>query len=491
MDEMTAFEQRFEERVRSFAQTGARAVDSAAVAHSVAVARRRDQGAGWSVRWHGLELDARVRTTAVALGLLAALLGGALLAGARLLNLPPPVTNGWIAFTVEQPATDGLDGDLDIWLVALHRDARRVVGSETDRVHQLCPAFSPDGRSLAYGRVQGNGTDYFMNPDGTEGARPARYRQAKLVVADVSDDGTLSDRLTIDVGDGLPPPCPIWSPDGGQVAFGVNRTSPINPEQSAAGSEVWVVILEDRDITVLPDLLATDLEWSPDGSHLAIASGVHAGESGNMLHDGRIELYAPASGAIRSLDGTLGAVNLTWSRDSRRIAWAGLTGGDDSSLELRGIDVETGQQEVFAAGYGAIHGIGPVWSPAGETIAFQRCRTNPCGGESHEVVLVTPPDPSDTGAIAKQVVIPSEATSSGSHASFYPWHVTWSPDSEYLLYMAWERGGDDSGPALVAVPADLDEPPVVVAQLKGIVPRDGYPDTTLVPIQAWGRTPSD
>ena len=270
MDEMTVFEQRFEDRVRIFALTGVQPVDSAAVAHAVAIGQPRGRRAVPSVRWLGLPLDRRVWTIAVALGLLVALLGGALLVGARLLlppllNASPTVTNGWIAFTVWQPAPDGLDDDHDIWLVALDANARRVGGGETDRVHQLCPALSPDGRSLAYGRVEGHGTDYFVNADGSEGARPARYRQAALVVADVSDDGQVSDRLTIDVGDGLPPPCPIWSPDGGQVAFGVNRTPPVNPETSAAGSEVWVVTLADRGIAVVPDLLATDLEWSPDG----------------------------------------------------------------------------------------------------------------------------------------------------------------------------------------------------------------------------------
>ena len=50
MDEMTAFEQRFEDRVRIFALAGVRPVDSAAVAHAVAVGQPRGRGAGSSVR---------------------------------------------------------------------------------------------------------------------------------------------------------------------------------------------------------------------------------------------------------------------------------------------------------------------------------------------------------------------------------------------------------------------------------------------------------
>lgn len=488
MDEMTEFEQRFEDRVRIFALTGVRPVDSAAVAHAVAVGQPRVRGAGSSVRWHGLQLDRRVWTIAVALALLVALLGGALLVGARLLLQPPPdlspaVTNGWIAFTVGQPAPDGLDEDTDIWLVALDRDARRVVGSETDRVDQLCPAFTPDGRSLAYGRVEGHGTEIFVNADGTERATPARYRQAALVVADVSDDGQVSDRLTIDVGDGLPPPCPIWSPDGGQVAFGVNRTSPVNPETSAAGSEVWIVTLADRGITVLPDLLATDLEWSPDGSLLAITSGVDELIGGGRLRDGRIHLYAPSSGAMRTLDATLGATELTWSPDGGRIAYT--TGG---SRQLRVIDVETQRQQVLASGFGAMHGIGPVWSPDGEAIAYQRS----VGGERHEVVLVTPGDQSDDTATPREVVVPAyQTTADGSGGNLYPYRVTWSPDGAYLLYMAWGEGEGSGWPGgLVAVPPDPGEPAVVLDDLENMVPYDGYPDTTLVPIQTWGRSPS-
>ena len=495
MDEMKEFEQRFEDRVRTFALTGVQPVDSAAVAHAVAVGQPGGRGAGPSPRWHGLSLDRSVWRIAIAVGLLLALLGGAVLVGARLL-LPPErdesrlVTNGWIAFTAWQPVPDDPDGELDIWLVALDRDARRVVGSDTDRVQQLCPAFSPDGTSLAYGRVEGPGTNYFVNENGTEGHEPARYRQAGLVVADVSSDGRVSDRLTIDVGDGVSPPCPIWSPDGGQVAFGVNRTPPINPEESATGSEVWIVRLEDRGITVLPDLLATDLEWSPDGNTLAIASGTDELVSGRALQDGLIHLVRPASGEMRSLQATRGAVEFAWSPDGRSIAYAGFdrTAGDDAR-ELRLIDVETERQRVLVARFGSPHGIGPVWSPDGETIAYQR----DLGREHSEVVLLTPGDLSDESASPREAVVP--VTARGSSERLDPYRVTWSPDGRYLLMMAFGFLPDNTGiradPFIVAIPVDPAIPPVVLSRFDRVVPNDGYPDTTLVPIQTWGRSPSN
>jgi Tol biopolymer transport system component len=365
--------------------------------------------------------------------------------------------NGWIAFTVGEDEAD------DIWLVSLDDEPRRVIGTETDRVHQLCPAFSPDGRSLAYGRVE-----YPVDP-------PVA---AALVIADVSDDGRASDRLSIDLGDGLPPPCPIWSPDGDRVAFGVPRTSPVNPETTAAGSEVWIVRLADRDVTILPDLLATDLEWSPDGSLLAISSGSDdlSDPGGNALADGRIHLYELATGSVRVLDATLGVHSFTWSPDGRLIAYAAATGRDsDSDLELRLIDLDTGHQQVLDPGYQAFHGIGPVWSPDGDTIAYQRLSGE--GGERHEVVLVTPGDAPD--AVTRTVVIPPTGTQWGN---LYPFWVTWSPDGNYLLYRAF-------GNLLVAVPVDLVASPVILYTGE-LSAYDGYPDTSFVPIQRWGTRPS-
>jgi Tol biopolymer transport system component len=481
MDEMTAFEQRFGERVRAFGRSGVRSIDSAAVAHAVVVGRRRP---GATLQWGNLAVDRRVLTIAVALAVLVALIGGALVVGSRVLmprplNVLPAAKNGWVAFTAEG----------DIWLAALDRDARRVVGEDMDGIQQLCPAFSADGKRLAFGRVEGHGTEPFMNGDGTEGAVPASFRKAALVVSDVSDMGVVTDRLAVDVGNALPPPCPVWSPDGTRVAFGVNRTSPVNPTKSATGSEVWAVTLGDRGVKKLRDLLATDLEWSPDGALLAIASGTNGLVRGGALLDGMLRLYEPGSGAMRSLEGTAGAIELAWSPDGQYIAYTGVghTGRDDGR-ELRLVDVETGRQRTLAGRYGVLHGIGPVWSPDGKTIAYQRGLS----GEHSEVVLLTADDLGDESEQPRETVVPVTARNAADR--FDPYRVTWSPDGEYLLIMGWGHPPDNPStsedPFLTAIPLDPAKPKVVLARGTPLDVGEGYPDTTFVPIQRWGRVPA-
>ena len=105
--------------------------------------------------------------------------GSALVVGAPD-DAPAASPNGWIAYGM-QPE-DG--GDQDIWFVGVNSEPRRAVGSDTDNVDQICPAFSPDGRSLAYGEVD------------RSGATPA----TAVVVAAVRGDGEVSEQFRVDVG---------------------------------------------------------------------------------------------------------------------------------------------------------------------------------------------------------------------------------------------------------------------------------------------------
>jgi dipeptidyl aminopeptidase/acylaminoacyl peptidase len=413
--------------------------------------------------------------------------GAALLAGR--LNPPPVVpveaANGWIAFATAHDDPAG-DYDTDIWFAALGQEPRRVVGDDSDSVDQVCPAFSPDGHSLAYGSIEG----VFST---------AAYQNSALVIADVGEDGTIAERLTIDLGDDLPPACPIWSPDAERLAFGVPRTSPGNPDRSGEGSEVWILRLSDGDITVIPDQLATDLEWSPDGSVLAIAGGPEAeaewGVVRNGLQDARIHLYELSTGSMRTLDVEPSVSHLTWSPDGERIAFASHPPWADSREKLWIIDVETGQDEPLTARYGVLHGIGPVWSPDGETIAYQRLTG---GSERHEVVLVTPDDRSEETGLASEVVMPQvRAAADGSTLELFPWRFSWSPDSKDLLYVAWTYPNGCCGEGtieetwVVAVPTDPDAPAVLVADMEDIAACEVCDDVMPIPIQIWGRGPSE
>jgi Tol biopolymer transport system component len=123
------------------------------------------------------------------------------------------------------------------------------------------------------------------------------------------------------------------------------------------------------------------------------------------LQHSRVHLYAPSSDTLRSLDETLGATHLTWSPDSAGIVYAAdratKPGDDTHGQVLRIIDVETGRQDVMTGAFRVTHGIGPVWSPDGETIVYQRA----IGSERHEVVMVTPGDRSADTGLPREVVI--------------------------------------------------------------------------------------
>jgi Tol biopolymer transport system component len=410
----------------------------------------------------GLSAGRLVLIIAVTALLLVGMLAGLAAMGA--FRTTSGASNGWVAFARYSDLSAGLV-ERDIYLVREGQAARRIIGSDSDGLDQICPAFSPDGARLAHGEAAGTGD--------------SGYRGAALVVSDVDAGGNASESLRVDVGGTFPPPCAIWSADGRRVAFGVPLTSPLNPDRSAAGSEVWVATVADGQVDVLSDLLATDLEWSPQGSELAIASGQTDLVGREQLRDGSIRLYDADSGDIRTLVGPSGVSSLTWSPDGSRIAYQRYR-SSESVDEIWVAQVDGSGEYLLAGGFSSIHGIGPVWSPSGDRIVYQRCDTNPCKGEAHEVVLVTPDGESE-------VVLPDlRLPGTDESAVWLPWRVTWSPDGRELLYTAWSWEGSGERTALISRPLDRGSDPVVLYDTN----VSAYDDKgRAVPIQSWGRRP--
>jgi Tol biopolymer transport system component len=467
-------EQRLERALRQGPPFSTRYVPSAVALDDAPMAR------------HPVGVGRLVVITAVTALLLVGLLGG--LAALGMLQLDDRgASNGWIAFA--RYGSDRSTGEVerDIYLIGEDQPARRIIGSDSDGLDQICPAFSPDGRRLAHGEA--------------DGTADTGYRHAALVISDLDAAGNATESLRIDVGGTFPPPCALWSADGRRVAFGVPTTSPLNPDPTAAGSEVWVATVANGQIAVLADLLATDLEWSPQGIELAIASGQTNLVGGLGLRDGSIRLYDPDSGEIRTLVEPSGVSSLTWSPDGTQIAYQRGRSSDDDGVDSdTWVDTWVKNQEIWvaqadgsradllASGFASIHGIGPVWSPTGDRIVYQRFAgeaSECCAGERHEVVLMTPDGESE-------VVLPGLRLAGAHEDGWSPWRVTWSPDGKELLYVAWSFDGPFQGnalerTALISVPTDPSSDPALLHEDANISVYDDK--GRAVPIQSWAKAP--
>lgn len=394
--------------------------------------------------------------------------GGALILGGALSRPRPPhpldIPNGFMAYSVmDSPA----GGDHDIYLVGLDRPAWRVAGTDSDDLDQICPAFSPDGRKLAYGEAQGT-------------ARHGVYRESRLVIVELDSDGNASPLRRVDLGGSLPPPCASWAPDGERLAFGAPRTSPLNPEGTAAGSAVQIVNLRTGGVTVLPDLLATHLEWSPDNATLGIASGKDQVSPGNALADGRIYLYEPQSGEVRAAPTPLGVYTFSWSPDGHRIVY-------ETAGRLRIIDVRSGEDSVVTAGSQPVQGFDPVWSPAGTMIVYRRAANSESREPPAEAVLLELDGPN--AATTRVLTSPNGTAVQGARSGFAGAERTvWSPDGAYVLCVGlWAAHGTT---VVVAVPTDPNAPPVVLAEGDGISIYDAYDAVAPMVNQTWAREPA-
>jgi Tol biopolymer transport system component len=242
---------------------------------------------------------------------------------------------------------------------------------------------------------------------------------------------------------------------------------------------VWVVDTQTGAIRRLPDLWPSDLEWRPGTDELTIAGDVGTSEGTGSAP---VTVYSVSTGELSHL-GSVEAAHVTWSPDGTSLAFTGSELEPDRR-QLVIVDGDGTHQRLLVADVGvAVQGIGPVWSPTGERIAYQRCAGWPdssvgCNGEQHEVVLVSVADGTET------VIEPPTADGD----QWYPYTVSWSTDGTTLLYAAWSEGNDVdvSDNRVIAVPAD--DPGAATVLSDSIEPAP-YWTHRWTRTQMWGRQP--
>jgi Tol biopolymer transport system component len=215
----------------------------------------------------------------------------------------------WIAYTLSPAPTTGTfagvpepnappaaplgppsgAGGAEIWLV--HPDGSGAHRVSDAHVDAEAPAWSPDGRSIAYGSfLNGTSDIYIADVAGAElrgqralAADPAndwgpswsvdgktvafssdRSGNEEIWTAPVDGSAGLKQLTNDNAGDWVP----AWSPDGTRIAFVSDRGGDV---------EVWSMATDGSDLRDLSNSPSTgdgqwSVAWSPDGSRLLYAS---------------------------------------------------------------------------------------------------------------------------------------------------------------------------------------------------------------------------
>jgi Tol biopolymer transport system component len=239
-----------------------------------------------------------------------------------------PSSNGLLAFRSDR------DGDAELFTLQATGENPAAL-TENDGIADTQPAWSPDGRRIAFVRT--------MPQSG----------RSDLWTA--TSQGRARVRLT---STPFPERDPSWSPDGTRIVYAA-RTRGSGPFR------IFVVKADGTaraQLTTQPSGSADRSPvWSPDGTKIAFMSNREGGfpEIYVMNADGTGEQALTANAVIDA--------NPTWSPDGTRIAVERCCAKGTSDIFT--IDVLTGA-EINLTASASFMDFDPSWSPDGTTIAF-------------------------------------------------------------------------------------------------------------------------
>jgi Tol biopolymer transport system component len=310
------------------------------------------------------------------------------------------------------------------------------------------PAFSPDGREMAFVRSDADQlvSDLFVVP--LSGGEPRRLTQDQVPIQGLAWTSDSQDLVFDSQRSGTPR---LWrvsarqaQPEGPELIGDVGedalqptlprRGGPLAYCRGSSDANLWRVALSPHGA---PTALLTstqsevDPQFSPDGKRLAFASN----------QTGAYEIWtAGADGAAAARLTSFGGPMVgtpRWSPDGRRIAFDARVGG---AAAIYVMDVEGGRPQPISRG--EADDVVPSWSRDGRRVYFSSLRSG-----RHEVFAMPP----DGGARV-------QLTTNGGFAALE------SPDGRFLYYSRgstdtslWRlplAGGGAAGPEENVVPGD-------------------------------------
>jgi Tol biopolymer transport system component len=279
----------------------------------------------------------------------AALVTGCLLEAASSAGATTPGRNGSIAYASKRGT-----GLYEIYLMTPGGRVLKQL-THTPAIHDLQPAWSPDGKRIAFVRRSfadenhpGPWEVWVMNADGGRQRRIARGTE------------------------------PTWSPDGGWIAF----TGAYTPRVSRP--DIWVARADGSDrrrLTVNSAFSDRSPDWSPDGNLIAYTT--NAGGFGNstrglwtMRPDGSHKRLLTPRGVRTG--------SPSWSPDGKKIAFVRSPGtGPSAPAGLWTIDRDGSNEHALG-----VPGVTSCsWAPAGDAIAYSASGMSGVDGDIFTVGL--------------------------------------------------------------------------------------------------------